>query len=204
MSSFGGSVKLTGESEYKKALADITSNLKVLNSEMKVVTSQYDKNDKSVESLSSKNDVLNKKISEQQSKVNILADALEQSKKETGENSETTKKWQTELNNAQAELNKLAKEVKDNEKAMEQSANATDDNAEAIEDFGKEAEKSGEKALSLGDIIKANLTSEAIMGGIEALANGIKAVGGAMLDFGKNVIPHHSICPIRSYTEHLC
>ena len=51
MSSFGGTVKLTGESEYKKALSEISSNLKVLNSEMKVVTSQYDKNDKSVENL---------------------------------------------------------------------------------------------------------------------------------------------------------
>ena len=47
--SFGGTVKLTGESEYQKALRGITDNLKVLNSEMKVVTSQYDKNDGSAE-----------------------------------------------------------------------------------------------------------------------------------------------------------
>ena len=42
MSSFGGTVKLTGESEYRKALGEISSNLKVLNSEMKAVTSQYE------------------------------------------------------------------------------------------------------------------------------------------------------------------
>ena len=48
MSSFGGTVKLTGESEYRKALKEITGNLKLLNSEMKTVTSQYDKNYKSV------------------------------------------------------------------------------------------------------------------------------------------------------------
>ena len=69
---FGGTVKLTGESEYKKALADITSNLKVLNSEMKVVTSQYDNNDKSAENLTQQNDVLNKKIAEQKEKVDIF------------------------------------------------------------------------------------------------------------------------------------
>ena len=57
MSSFGGTVKLTGESEYRSALKEITSNLKVLNSEMKTITSQYDKNDKSVENLSQQNDV---------------------------------------------------------------------------------------------------------------------------------------------------
>ena len=180
MSSFGGTVKLTGESEYKKALADISSNLKVLNSEMKAVTSQYDKNDKSVESLSSQNEVLNKKIDEQKSKVEILSQALEKSKAETGENSATTKKWQIELNNAQADLNKLNREVDTNVKAMEEALQTTKSEADAVEDFGEEAEKSGSKALSLGDVIKANLISDAIKSGLTALADGIKAVGSAM------------------------
>ena len=63
--SFGGTVKLTGESEYQKALKGITNNLKVLNSEMKVVTSQYDKNDNSSQKLKATSEVLNKKIEEQ-------------------------------------------------------------------------------------------------------------------------------------------
>ena len=41
--SFGGTIKLQGESEYRRALTSITENLKVLSSEMKVVTSQYDR-----------------------------------------------------------------------------------------------------------------------------------------------------------------
>ena len=182
MSSFGGTVKLTGESEYKKALADISGNLKMLNSELKVVTSAYDKNDKSVENLSSQNEVLTQKMEEQQKKVTILADALAKSKEETGENSNTTKKWQLELNNAQAELNKLVKNVNDNEKAMEESADATKENAKAVDDFGENADDSGKKALALGDIIKANLISDAIKSGLQALANGIKAIGSAMGD----------------------
>ena len=76
MSGFGGTVKLTGESEYRKALSDITSNLKVLNSEMKVITSQYDRNDKSVENLSRQNVTLNKRVEEQKQKVEILKKAL--------------------------------------------------------------------------------------------------------------------------------
>ena len=182
MAGFGGTVKLTGESEYKKALADITGNLKVLNSEMKVVTSQYDRNDKSTENLSQQNEVLNKKIAEQKEKVDILSKALADAEQETGKNSSTSQKWQTELNNAQAELNKLVKNVNDNEKAMEQSADATEENAESVEDFGKEAEDSGKKALSLGDIIKANLISDAIKAGLSALVDGVKAVGSAMAE----------------------
>ena len=180
MSSFGGSVKLTGESEYRKALSEISSNLKVLNSEMKTVTSQYDKNDKSVENLSSQNDVLNKKIEEQEKKVSLLKNALADSQKETGENSEKTKKWQVELNNAQADLNKLNRDLDTNAKTMAEAVEGTKEEADAVEDFGKEADKSGDKALSLGDIIKANLISDAIKGGLSMLKDGIMAVGSAM------------------------
>lgn len=182
MSSFGGTVKLTGESEYQKALKEISGNLKLLNSEMKFTTSLYDKNDKSVESLASQNEVLNRKIAEQENKVKVLKDALAQAKNETGENSATTNKWQIKLNEAQAELNKLNRDVQNNEKAMQEATNTTNDESKAVKDFGEEAEKSGEKALTMGDIIKANLISDAIKSGLKALANGIKSIGSAMTD----------------------
>ena len=187
-SSFGGTVKLTGESEYKKALAEITGNLKVLNSEMKVVTSQYDKSDKSTANLSQQNEVLNKKIAEQKEKVDILAKALADAEQETGKNSSTSQKWRTELNNAQAELNKLEKNVKDNEKAMQDSERATEENTDAIDRFGREADDSGQSALKLGDIIKANLISEGIMAGIKGLASAIGKVGSAFIDIGKQAV----------------
>ena len=188
MSSFGGTVKLTGESEYRKALSEISSNLKVLNSEMKSVTTQYDKNDTSVKNLSSQNEILIKKIKEQGEKVSILKEALAKSAEETGENSEKTKKWQVELNNAQAELNKMNRNLEGNISTMKDAEKKTDDGSKSVKDFGDEAEKSAEKVLSLGDIIKANLTSEAIIGGVKALADGMATVGKAMINFGKEVV----------------
>ena len=59
---FGGVIKLQGESEYRKALSDITNSLKVVGSELKKVSSLYDKNDTSVEKLSSTNETLTKKL----------------------------------------------------------------------------------------------------------------------------------------------
>ena len=79
--SFGGSVKLTGESEYQKALRGIVDNLKVLDSEMKVVTSAYDKNNASSEDLQVTNQTLNKRLEEQRQKVDLLKNALEDAKK---------------------------------------------------------------------------------------------------------------------------
>ena len=172
--SFGGTVKLTGESEYRRALSNISNNLKVLSSEMKVVTSQYDTNDKSISNLSKQNEVLSKKIDEQKQKVITLKQALADSKKETGENSTTTQKWQTNLNNAQAELNKLERELNNNKTE--------------IANFGKAEDNVGEKTTRLGDIIKGNLISSAITSGIKALGSAIKQVGSVVLDVGKQAL----------------
>ena len=169
--SFGGSIKLTGESEYQKALRGISDNLKVLNSEMKVVTSQYDKNDNSSQKLKATSEVLNKKIAEQENKVKTLKSALAQAENETGKNSTTTKKWQNELNLAQAELNDLNKELKDQHTNLD---------------------KSSEKTLNLGDIIKGNLASQAISMGIKAVASAISSVGSALFNVGKQAVQSYA------------
>lgn len=173
-SSFGGTVKLKGETEYQRSLRQITTNLTVLSSEMKVITSQYDKNDKSVGNLSQQNVVLNKKIDEQKSKIDTLTKALADSKKETGENSTTTKKWQTELNNATAELNKLEKNVSNNAKGMKE--------------FGAATEEAGNDTSRLSDIIKGNLLSDAIQKGLSLLADTIKSIGSSFIDVGKQAL----------------
>ena len=66
---FGLKIGLEGEKEFKKALADINQSFKVLGSEMKVVQSQFDKNDDSVEALTSRNRVLGKEIDAQKKKI---------------------------------------------------------------------------------------------------------------------------------------
>ena len=74
---FGLKIGLEGEKEFKKALADINQSFKVLGSEMKVVESQFGKNDNSVEALTARNQVLNKEIEAQKQKIETLRSALE-------------------------------------------------------------------------------------------------------------------------------
>lgn len=72
MASFGGAVKLTGESEYRAALRNITQNLKEVSSELKLVSSQYGKNDTSIEALTAKQAALTHRLEEQKSKLSVL------------------------------------------------------------------------------------------------------------------------------------
>ena len=74
--SFGLKIGLEGEKEFKKALADINQSFKVLGSEMKLATSQFDKNDKSVEALAARNKVLRKEIDEQTTKIETPSQGL--------------------------------------------------------------------------------------------------------------------------------
>lgn len=175
--SFGGSVKLKGESEYRKALQQITSELRVMASQMQIVTATYGKNDTSVEGLTARNKVLNEQIEKQKEKVDTLKQALEKSKTEYGENSNKTLDWQTKLNKAEAELIKMNNEVEENEQAMKDSGKATEENADSMEQFSDSTDDAEKSALSLGDIIKANLISEAIIGGIKALSNAVLGMG---------------------------
>lgn len=70
---FGGTIKLEGEKEYRKAISQINSDLKVLASEIEKVTTEFSKNDKSASSLSSKNKILADQIDKQKEKISTLA-----------------------------------------------------------------------------------------------------------------------------------
>ena len=67
---FGLRIGLEGEREFKKALAEINQSFRVLGSEMRLVESEFDRNDNSVEALTARNRVLNSEIEKQREKRN--------------------------------------------------------------------------------------------------------------------------------------
>ena len=110
---FGGTVKLTGESEYKKALADITRSLKEVSSETKAVTSSYDKEDKSQKAVTEQSKALNKQLDVQNQKIELMKKHYDQLAKSEGASEEELSKLRTQINNAQADANKTAAKIKE-------------------------------------------------------------------------------------------
>ena len=188
MAGFGGSVKLTGESEYQKALKSITQNLTVLSSEMKVVTSLYDKNDTSTEKLAKHNDVLTRKLDEQNKKLSEAKKMLDQAKNSTDSNATTVAKWQNEVNKAQAEVNATTQQIKANTAQMKKNEEAIDDVGDELKDFKKGEDEAGQSAIKLGDLIKANVISSAIIGGIKALGSAMVSLAKGAFNLGKQSI----------------
>jgi chromosome segregation ATPase len=137
---FGGTIKLEGEAEYRKALSQIGSDLRVLGSEMSKVTAEFGRNDKSVEGLTSKNKVLADQIESQKSKIATLKGALAESSEKYGENDKRTQAWQVSLNKAEAELMKMEKELGNNNSALEKYKNYNEQTTSTVNKLDGEIE----------------------------------------------------------------
>jgi small-conductance mechanosensitive channel len=144
---FGLKIGIEGEREFKNALREINQDFKVLGSEMNLVTSQFDKQDKSLQAVTARNEVLNKEIDAQKEKVTTLEAALKNAAESFGENDKRTKAWQIQLNNANADLNKMEKELED-------SAVEAENLGEQLEESGKSAEGAGGKFEKFGGVLK--------------------------------------------------
>ncbi|MBR5990946.1 MAG: phage tail protein [Bacilli bacterium] len=183
---FGLKIGLEGEKQFKQQLKEIEQSFKVLGSEMKLVDSQFDKNDKSVEALTARNAVLKKSIVTQKDKIETLRSALDNASKSFGENDSRTKAWQTKLNEAQAELNKMERELKDNASAIDKLGDGFQDSAKNADKFGDEVEEVGKKSDDAGSKFSS---LGAIAGGIAAaLAVAFAAVSAAAIKAGKSLI----------------
>lgn len=158
---FGLKIGLEGEKEFKKALSEINQSFKVLGSEMKVVQSQFDKNDSSVEALTARNQVLNKEIEAQKQKIETLRSALANASESFGENDRRTQQWQIQLNNATAALNNMERELEQNEKAiddlgdeLQQAGRQANNFGDEMEDAAKDADDASSKMEKVGSAIK--------------------------------------------------
>ena len=183
---FGLKIGVEGEKEFKKALSDINQSFKVLGSEMKLVESEFGKNENSVQSLTSKNEVLTKQIDAQKDKIETLRKALKNASDSFGENDRRTQQWAVQLNNAQAELNGMERELKDNEKALDNVADNFDDAEKQADQFGDELEKTGKEADSSGS--KFEKLGSVVKGIGAAMGTAFVAVGAAAISAGKALV----------------
>lgn len=174
---------LSGEKEYKQAISEIGSGMKVLDSEMRKVSSAYAQNADSVEALNAKNDVLERKISTQAEKIEYLKAALQQSAEKYGEADKRTMQWQTSLNNAEADLNNLNNQFDENKKKIEESSKEMGNLGDVVNGL------TSKLGIQLPDGMKSSMNA---MGSLDAqslaLAGGFAAVAAAIVKVEKAMI----------------
>ena len=182
---FGLKIGVEGEREFKKSLAEINQTFKVLGSEMKLVQSQFDKNDNSVEALTARNATLNKQIDNQKEKISTLKAALENAASSFGENDKRTQAWQIQLNNAEAALNKMERELSQNDQALDSVGDEFSKAEKKADKFGDEVKETGEQAESSG--AKFKKVGEVLKTVGVAMAAATAAIGTAAVAAGKKL-----------------
>lgn len=143
----GGTIKLQGESEYRRALKQITQNLREVSSEMKIVTSTYDKNDTSTDALTAKSDVLNKRLEEQKSKLKLVSDQYKQYQNAVKQSADEHTQLGEKLENAKGKLASIEAQCGKNSKEYEEQKKAVDELQKQY-DESTTAQDNNKKSLS--------------------------------------------------------
>ena len=170
----GPKIGVDGEAEYRRQINQIIQQSKTLESQMKLVASQFTSATTAEEKNAKTAAVLTKQIDTQRERVKLLAEQTGKAAAKYGESDAKTQKWQQALNEATATLNKMQNEMRET--------------ASELQDMDSEMDGGAKKALSFGDVLKANLASDVIITGVKAMASAIKEVGAALLDLGKQSI----------------
>ena len=163
----GPRIGIDGEAQFRKEISNLIQQQKTLSSELKAVTSAFDKNDKSQEAVSAQSSVLAKQIQLQYQEIGKLKQGLIQATAAFGETDSRTQKWQQSVNEATAQLNRMKSQL----------ASLGDE----AEDTGKAFESAGEKT----SFFKDELSADAIVESIKGIASAISDVVSSTEEYRK-------------------
>lgn len=148
----GATVGIDGEREFKKQINEIDGELKQLGSEMKVVTSEFIGNEKSVEALTASNRQLEQTSAALSEKMAILRQRLDEYAEAGQLSSDSARKLQIELNNTTAQYNANEAQIRKNNEEIADLTAAQDENGESAGGLSKILQAFG---VDLGGVSKA-------------------------------------------------
>ena len=169
-------LSVEGESEFKRQMGDVNSNLKTLKSEMTLVTAEFKGQANTLDALTAKDKVLREQLDQQREKMRALEQAVKEAAEAYGEQDKRTDSYKQSLNIAKTAVANLSRELADNEKYMDEAEKSADGCAASIDEFGNQVKEAKDDTSSFGDVLRANLTSEAIISGVKALASAVGSI----------------------------
>lgn len=129
----GPKIGIDGEAEFRKQIRDINAEYKALEAETKALTAAFEANGDEQGKLEGTSKVLEKQITSQKNKIDLLEDALQKATAKYGENSVEAIRLQGAIYDTQATLTGLETELQDTIRRLGESGAAMSDaEAEAL------------------------------------------------------------------------
>lgn len=192
----GAKIGIDGEAAFRSSLSAINSQLKALGGEMKTVISAFSGMENSEEATAAKSDVLQRSIAASvqkietlkaqsdraKEKLSALADELENAKREFGENSEQALRAQNAYNRQVVAVNNLESQISRATTEMNRFGDEMRDLGNETGNLEEDFQNAGNGALTFGDVLKANVLSQAIISGVKAVASAVKDMAGDFIE----------------------
>ena len=191
----------------KAKKTELTAKIKLQTDAIKLQETNLTAQKQKLTELQEKEQKLKEKVAE-------LTEAYKDSVKTTGKDSEESKKLKAQLeetreahakaenavkkqedaiskntikvNESRVALAEQQAELKETEEKLDNAGKEFGEFGNEVKNAGKNMDDTGKKTVSLGDIIKANLISSAIINGVKALANGLKTLATAAVGVGSD------------------
>lgn len=169
----GPKIGVDGEKEYRQQISQIIQQSKTLASEMKLVSASFTAATSAEEKNAKTAAVLTKQIATQRQYIAALAAQAGKAAAIYGTNSVQAQKYEEQLNKARTKLLEMQHALQNTE--------------HGVEDLGNEMDSGGDKAISFGDVLKANILSELVVDGLKKMADAVKDFASGMIDAAAEV-----------------
>lgn len=190
----GPKIGIDGEAEFRQQITRLNASYKTLTAETKAVTAAFDANGDEQGKLRATSQQLEKQLDNQRKRADLLSDAVKKASDEYGKNSTKAQRLQAALYDTQATITGLEQDLSKTNDELERAGDNTGDFADEAEDAGDMVEDladnldgAGASALDFGDVLKANLLSDAIMSGLQKLGSLVKDFGSGMIEAAASV-----------------
>ena len=184
------SVKLAveGENTFKSAIKAADSQIKALDAQLKEAVSGFDDMTTAEEKATAKSKILAQQIDTQKTKLDALAkqhdkasdtlkelaDALEKAKQEHGESSAEATKAANAYNRQATEVANLERQMAQTNTAINQETEELKKLENGVDDVTDEMGEAGQETSRFGDVLKANLSGQAIIDAVKKLGAALK------------------------------
>ena len=152
-------IVLEGEKEYNAAIKEAQRNLKTLKSELKAETAELGKNATAQQKAEVKTKSLQKQIAEQEKIVKANKAALEEARKEYGDNAEVVAKWEQKLNESRATLANMKNSIDDVGTAFKNVDGNAQMGVVATKSFADALKSVGDAAGTIADSLESAFSS---------------------------------------------
>ena len=156
------------------AMHEIDNNAKNISRELKVVNEGLKLDDSNTEGLKSKMDLLSQAIEATKDKLEKLKSAQNDMGRALSNGKITSTQYaayQRDIANTSSALRVYEQELRNTQAQLKNVEDGTADAKKETQNFDDSVENAGQKVVSFGDILKANLLSDAIASGVRKLTS---------------------------------